>query len=257
MAQAIASFGVEPDAVLHGGSCPDDILGYCEVHIEQGPVLEHINLPIGIVSAISGQNRFNLRFTGMAGHAGTVPMEMRRDALAAASEFIVAAETLAKQAPGLVATVGQIHARPGASNVIPGEVTISLDVRHIEDPLREEACAEMKRAASEICSRRGIDLHWHPVQETASVPCEPTLSAQIARAVENAGYPAYFLPSGAGHDAVTMSRICPVAMLFVRCKGGISHNPAESVEVEDVAVAIDALTNVLLSVDADWSTGHD
>lgn len=248
MRDAIRSYGGDPEAMTGEGRSPEDLIGYCEVHIEQGPVLEREGLPVGVVSAISGQTRASLLFRGEAGHAGTVPMEMRRDALCAAAEFILAAESLAKEQPGLVATVGQIQVGPGASNVIPGQVAISLDVRHMKDAARRDACVRLREMGSEICARRGVDLEWSNVQENASVPCDSRLTDMLAGAVESLGYPALRLPSGAGHDGVSMAQITRIAMLFVRCERGISHNPAESVAVEDVSVAICAIDQLLYAL---------
>lgn len=241
MAEAIRTFGGDPSSIVAGGRSGDGLLGYCEVHIEQGPVLERMGLSVGVVSAIAGQTRFRLIFTGEAGHAGTVPMNLRRDALAAAAEFVLAAEALARNTPGLVATVGQLNVEPGAGNVIPGRATLSLDVRHQEDSAREEACRRLETAAKEICERRGLLLNWQLLQTNVSVPCSPDLSKKLEHAIEASGYPAHSLPSGAGHDGVIMSALCPIAMLFVRCRAGISHNPAESVMEGDVSVALEVM----------------
>jgi allantoate deiminase len=222
-----------------------DLLGYYEVHIEQGPLLESRELPVGVVSAIAGQSRFIVNFTGEAGHAGTVPIHLRRDALCAASEFILSVERLARDTPDLVATVGQINAQPGASNVIPGHVSLSLDVRHQNDATRMQACQLLYNQAEQICARRQVTFDWQLLQEDSAVTCNAFLAQQFAQAIEKHGYPVFSLPSGAGHDAVVMSTLTDVAMLFVRCKGGISHNPAESVAVEDVYVAIETLEGAL------------
>jgi allantoate deiminase len=243
--EAIRTFGGDPARLQEDRRRGDDLIGYCEVHIEQGPVLEAENLPVGVVSAIAGQSRFTLDFIGMAGHAGTVPMELRRDALCAASEFVLAAEVLARQEPGLVATVGQIDAQPGASNVIPGRVTLSLDVRHQDDARREQAIGHLRDRAEQIAAARQVALGWQIVQENRAVPCAPALTTLLARAIESLGFPARSLPSGAGHDGVMLSTLTPIAMLFVRCKGGVSHNPAEAVEAADVAAAVDVLSRFL------------
>jgi len=245
LARAILDMCADPSALAHDRRDVGDLLGYCEVHIEQGPVLEAEGLPVGVVSAISSQSRFTISFEGVAGHAGTVPMSMRRDPLVAAAELALAVESLANSTEGLVATVGQLSVEPGASNVIPGHVTLSLDVRHFDDVVREEACRLLQQRAEEICEKRDVSLDWRLLQTNPSVPCASPLARKLARAVEAAGYSVRFLPSGAGHDAVTMAAVCPVAMLFVRCKGGISHNPAESVTEEDVGVAIDVLGRFL------------
>lgn len=242
---AIRSFGGDPDALPSDARSSDDLIGYLEVHIEQGPVLEAYNQPVGIVSAIGGQSRFAVRFDGEAGHAGTVPMALRRDALCAAAEFVLHVERIAKDHAGLVATVGELAVQPGASNVVPGSVVLSLDVRHADDQVRRSACQHVHQCAIETAARRKIDLSWNMLLDEPSVPCDPALTALLARATEAQGYTALHLPSGAGHDAVVIAKIAPMAMLFVCCTGGISHNPAESVAIEDVAVALDVLKNVL------------
>jgi allantoate deiminase len=241
MSAAIRDFGGDPAAISRDKRDPDTALAYCEVHIEQGPVLEHRGLPVGVVSTIMGQSRFDVEFVGEAGHAGTVPMDLRRDALCAAAEFVLAVEGLARADAGLVATVGQLVVGPGASNVIPGRATFSLDARHLDDAARDRACDALHKRAISIGARRGVAVEWREVQTSVTTACAPELSAQLSRAIEVVGYEAMSLPSGAGHDAVAMSALAPVAMLFVRCKGGVSHNPAESVAVEDVGVALDVM----------------
>jgi allantoate deiminase len=245
LAEAIRAFGGNPDALQAAKRDGSDLLGYLEVHIEQGPVLESLNLPVGVVSSIAGQSRISVNFSGEAGHAGTVPMALRRDALCAAAEFVLAVETLGRSLPGLVATVGQITVQPGASNVIPGMVTLSLDVRHQDDAVREQACRQLQERASYIGAARSISPGWHALQSHRTVPCSPRLTQLLAQAIVTAQHPVYSLPSGAGHDAVAMSDLTEVAMLFVRCKGGISHHPAESVTLEDVAAAIEVLEQFL------------
>lgn len=242
LADAIHGFGGNPSRLPEARRSPDGLLGYCEVHIEQGPVLEAMNLPVGVVTGISSQNRQTVRFVGMAGHAGTVPMELRQDALCAAAEFVLAVEATARATPGLVATVGQIGVQPGASNVIPGAATLSLDVRHQQDATRAEACARLRERAEQIASARRVELDWQAGQVSPATACAPELANRLAQAIEDTGYPAHRLASGAGHDGAALSAITPFVMLFVRCRGGISHNPAESVEPADVAVAIDVLS---------------
>ncbi len=253
MAAAIRAFGGDVEALgaAGAGRDPADVFGYCEVHIEQGPALEARDLPVGVVSAIAGQTRARVTFGGVAGHAGTVPMALRRDALCAAAEWILAVEAegrgeaAERGEDGLVATVGEVAVEPGAGNVIPDRARLSLDVRHGEDDARNAACERLRARAEAIAAARGVSVEWEPVQETAAVPCSPELTALLAGAVEAAGHRVVRLPSGAGHDAAVMSTIAPVAMLFVRCAGGVSHNPAESVEADDVAVAIDVTTRFL------------
>jgi allantoate deiminase len=245
LADAIKRFGGNPAKLKSARLNPQNLLGYVEAHIEQGPVLEQRNLAVGVVTAIAGQSRFNLSFAGCAGHAGTVPMNLRRDALCAAAEFIVAVEKFARKTNGLVATVGQIHAEPGASNVIPGSAMLTLDVRHRMDSVRLTSGAALQKLARRIAGARQMKVVWQPVQQTASVPCPPQLSRCLKRAVKSHQREVVTLPSGAGHDAAVMARITPAAMLFVRCKGGVSHHPDESVSHQDVRVAVEVLNDFL------------
>jgi allantoate deiminase len=245
MRDAIAGFGGDPERIDEDRWRGDKPLGYVEVHIEQGPVLEARGLPVGVVSAISGQDRHTLVFKGEAGHAGTVPMNRRRDALVAASVFVQAVEGYAGAQHSLVATVGQLSVKPGAANVVPGEATLSLDVRHANDDARLLATRRLLEIAAEIAEQRNIALTVGQVGDDATIACSPSLVETLSRAAEDIGHPAVQLASGAGHDAVAMSSLTDVAMLFVRCKGGVSHNPAESVETADVAVAIEVLSRFL------------
>jgi len=216
-----------------------ELLAYFEAHIEQGPVLQEKGKPLGVVTAIAGQTRIRATFTGRAGHAGTTPMFMRKDALCAAAEVILAAEK-----SGVVATVGQCAVDPGVSNVIPGGATFSLDVRDAKDSKRKAACLRLRRFAASVARRRGLLLEWKVVQETRTAPMDAPLTTLLRKA---AGH-ATLLPSGAGHDAAEMATACPAAMLFVRCKNGISHHPDESVMTADVATALDALTRAVLEL---------
>jgi allantoate deiminase len=225
---------------------PQDLLGYLEVHIEQGPVLEAKKLPVGVVSAIAGQTRGRLTFRGQAGHAGTTPMALRRDALAGAAEFILFAETLARGCGPLVATVGTIAAAPGAPNVIPGEVTLSLDVRHPRDAPRAAALTRLLGAAKTIARHRKLSVAWQPTQANGAVACSPELTALLDRSVRAVQRRSVALVSGAGHDAVVLAALTPVAMLFVRCRGGLSHHPDESAAPADLAVALRVLLDFLL-----------
>jgi allantoate deiminase len=242
MADAIRAFGGDPDRIAEDRWQGGDLLGYCEVHIEQGPVLEELGMPVGVVGTIAGQGRYRLTFIGEAGHAGTVPMSRRRDALAAASEFVLAAEAEALARDGLVATVGQLDVDPGAANVIPSRVELSLDVRHAEDKTRLAADLAILNRATDIAARRHVSVKVQPVAQNPAVACSPRLQSLLSTAIGD--HPVH-LTSGAGHDAVVMSSITDVALLFVRCKGGISHNPAESVMIDDVAVSIDVLSRFL------------
>lgn len=251
MAEAIRAFDGDPAAITSAAYRREAVLGYCEVHIEQGPVLEAEQLPVGVVTAIVGQSRIAVSFMGMAGHAGTVPMALRRDALCAAADFVLRAEQAGRQWPDLVATVGELTVRPGASNVIPGAVELSLDLRHHDNAVRQLALDWLLAQAQQIAAERQVDLRWSLVQESASVACTPALTARLADAVAACGYPPRALVSGAGHDAAALSRLTDVAMLFVRCKGGISHNPAESVEPADVAVALAVLERCIAGLAAE------
>ena len=239
--EAMEAFGGDPDALaataLHAGAA----LAYLEVHIEQGPYLESVDAPVGVVTAISGQSRILAAFSGEAGHAGTVAMHLRRDPLPAAAEIVLAAENLARHTSGLLATVGTIEVTPGASNVIPGEARFSIDVRHPEDAVRTDAVSVLERQLREVAASRSLGVEWRIARDHSAVLCDASLTAKLAEAVAAAGLPVERLPSGAGHDAVVMSEVVPVGMLFVRCAGGISHHPAESVATSDVAAAIDVL----------------
>ena len=239
MAEAIRAAGGDPDRIADDRWKGERPLGYVEVHIEQGPVLERLGLPVGVVSAINGQSRYDLTFTGEAGHAGTVPMEQRRDALVAAALFVTVVD---HHEPGLVSTVGKLSVRPGAANVIPGEVSLTLDVRSPRDDQRAEWCKKFLGVAEEIGRRRSVGVTVAPVSERAAVQCSPRITSLLKQAI---GANAVEVSSGAGHDGVYMSEITDIGMLFVRCKGGISHNPAESVETSDVAVAIEVVGRFL------------
>jgi allantoate deiminase len=228
-----------------------ELIGYVEAHIEQGPVLEQRDLPIGMVSGIAGQSRIRVELRGRAGHAGTTPMDLRRDALCGAAEIVLAAER-----SGVIATVGQMAVEPGASNVIPGQATLSLDVRHTSDRRREAAVRRLRAQAAAIARRRGLRLTWTVVQQSAAVRCDPDLTRRLSASVARQGVAVTALPSGAGHDAVALSGICPVAMLFVRCRGGVSHHPAESVRPADVAYAIGALADFLVSFGESFGVRH-
>ena len=210
-----------------------ELLGYVELHIEQGPVLEAQNLPVGVVTAISGATRLSAVLIGMAGHAGTVPMRFRRDALAGAAECITAIEQFCLTDQGLVGTVGYINALPGATNVIPGQVSFTIDLRAPTDAHRRLAVADIVRRIEAIAARRTLALQLDVTHENRTVPCAPWLKTQMAAAVAAEGYQVFELPSGAGHDGMAMIDIADVAMLFVRCRGGISHHPDEHVEVAD------------------------
>ncbi len=236
--KAIEDFGLDPTKIAQA-ALPENTLGYLEFHIEQGPVLEKVGRALGIVEAIAGQHRLEFTFTGHANHAGTTPMNLRYDSVAAAAEWISAVEHRAQNTLGLVATVGAIQATPGASNVIAGETRLSLDVRHQNDETRSAAVEYLIRQAEDIAKRRGLRVRSNVLMDQRAVPMDPFLVSQVEQAVGKAGCEPYRMVSGAGHDAMIMAESVPSAMIFLRTPGGISHDPAESVEVADVAKAID------------------
>jgi len=243
MREAMVQFGLDPDHIGAAARVRGELLAYIELHIEQGPVLEAEGLPVGVVTAIAGATRLAARVTGMAGHAGTVPMALRRDALTGAAEIISKIEELClSDGRGLVGTVGYIHASPGATNVIPGQVHFTIDLRAPTDVHRNRALADISRQIDAIAKRRNLELRLDVTHENRTVPCAPWLKAQVAEAVSAEGYPIFELPSGAGHDGMAMVDIADVAMIFVRCRGGVSHHPDEHVEVADA----DAGARVLL-----------
>jgi allantoate deiminase len=234
---AIRQFGLDPNGIIDARAVPD-ALGYLEFHIEQGPVLESANAPLGVVEAIAGQSRLDAVFTGAANHAGTTPMRLRRDALAGAAEWIAAVEREACATAGLVATVGRLDVSPGAGNVIPGICRASLDVRHAVDSVRQGAVARLLGCADVIAARRGLSISSEQRLDQPAVAMDAALTAMLERAVARSGYDVHRLISGAGHDAMILASQMPVAMLFIRSPGGISHHPDESVAPEDVAAAL-------------------
>src|SRR5580704_14837980 len=243
MRDALIQFGLDPDHIGAAARARSELLAYIELHIEQGPVLEAQNLPVGVVTAISGATRLAASLTGMAGHAGTVPMALRRDALTGAAECIVAIEELCRTDPGgLVGTVGYIHANPGATNVIPGQVSFTMDIRATTDTHRRKAVADIVRRVESIAKARKLQLQVDVTHENRTVPCAPWLRSQIAEAIAGEGFPVFELPSGAGHDGMAMIDIADIGMVFVRCRGGVSHHPDEHVEMADA----DAGARVLL-----------
>ena len=216
----------------------EKVLAFVEVHIEQGPVLLNEGLPVGVVTAISGATRFIVELEGLAGHAGTVPMDMRRDAAMAGAEIGLFIEKRCGGKPGLVGTVGQFNVPNGATNVVPGRAVFSIDIRAGVDAEREAAVNDVLAEIERVCARRNVRVHIRKTHEAASVPCAPWLQSQWAAAVQRQGVPVRHLPSGAGHDAMAIAAIADVAMLFVRCgNGGISHHPTETMTAEDAEIA--------------------
>jgi allantoate deiminase len=237
--EAIRQFGLDPGRIPDA-QAPSNALGYLEFHIEQGPVLENLNLPLAVVDVISGQTRAELTFDGVAGHAGTTPMKMRKDALACAAAWMTAVEREALTTPGLVATVGKIAVEPGAGNVVPGRATVSLDVRHSDDRMRKAAVERLLKAADDVATHRGLKMMSELRLDQTSVAMDTRLAAMLDRALEHSGAPLHRMSSGAGHDAMVLAAKMPVGMIFLRCEGGISHHPAENVRVSDVAAALEA-----------------
>ena len=249
--EAMRAFGLDPGAVADAGYNRDEVAAYVEVHIEQGPVLEAEDLPVGVVTSISGAVRLRVEVMGRAGHAGTVPMNLRRDALAAASEAVVAVERTCLEIPGTVGTVGMLRTVSGAVNVIPGVVEFTIDVRGESDELRRAALDRIDGAFAGIASRRGVHFDCVPTHEVGARQCSPRLVRRLGEAIEAEGFDVRRLPSGAGHDAMAMADLTEVGMLFVRCKEGISHHPAESMTVADAEVAARVLLRFLDRFDAD------
>jgi len=255
LAQALELNGLDMKRFMDAKRDPADLLGYIEAHIEQGPVLEAENLALGVVTAIAAQIRFAARVTGVAGHAGTNAMALRKDALAGAAEMMLAIERIAgaggeKKVGDLVGTVGRITAGPGAPNVVPGEVTFTIDLRAGTLEVLHPAEAEVVAELHAIAKRRGLGLTLDKTHELPPSPCDPALRAMMSRAVETVGVPARDIVSGAGHDAMVFSTVAPSAMLFIRCKDGISHNPLESVEAADADLALRALLNFIDQLEA-------
>ncbi|HEV2559469.1 MAG TPA: allantoate amidohydrolase [Microvirga sp.] len=239
---ALTAFGGDPDGIPALARDPARYRGYLEVHIEQGPLLEVEDLPVGVVSAINGITRARAHVTGEAGHAGTVPMGLRRDALAAVAEMIGIVERIGATRTDTVATVGVAQVQPGAINVIPARVDFTLDARSSDDTVRHAMVRDIVAECEAVAAKRGVGLAIEPFMDSPATPMDAGLAALLEDAVRAAGIPPLRLPSGAGHDAVAMAALCPVAMLFVRCRGGVSHNPAESITVEDA----DAAARVLI-----------
>lgn len=239
--EALGAFGLDPAGVPKVARRPEQVLAYVELHIEQGPVLEAEGLPVGIVTSIAGAVRYRVSLKGMAGHAGTVPMGLRQDALAAAAEIVLAVERRCSGTDGLVGTVGRMEVLPGAINVIPGAVELSLDIRAGADPVREAAVADLVAVIDEVCARRGVAHQVERIHDGGCCACAPWLMDQLEAAVRAQEIRPHRLLSGAGHDAMAFGGLADVAMLFVRCGGGISHNPAETITVEDADMGVRVL----------------
>ena len=247
LADAIAAYGKHIEDIAAAAYDPADVVGFLEVHIEQGPVLEAENLPLGIVTGIIGQTRMRVVVLGAAGHAGAVPMRMRHDALTGAAELMLAIErtALENEADGMVATVGRIEASPGATNVIPGRVGFSLELRSANDAKRKAAIDRVKVDAQRMATRRKLEVTFESFYETQTTACTPAMQDMLEDVIGAFGYRPIRMPSGAGHDAQVMAKLCPTAMMFVRCRGGISHNPAEFASESDMGLSVMALTDFI------------
>jgi allantoate deiminase len=249
MAEALREFDLEPDAIAKIARKKGEVLAYAELHIEQGPVLESEGLAVGVVTAINGFSRLRVTLRGAAGHAGTVPMHLRHDALAGAAECALAVERVALGHPELVGTVGRFEAKPGAINVIPGEVMFTVDVRAPQDPLRNDAVFSIRTEIQNIAKQRALQCEIETLQEFGVTACAPRLMEQMDRAVASQGFKVRRLPSGAGHDGMALGAIADICMLFVRCKGGISHSPLESITQDDAAAGVRVLMSFIEQFD--------
>ncbi len=252
--EVIQKPGGDPNKLNKDSLAKENLIGYFEIHIEQGPVLYEANIPVAVVTAIAGQKRVELIFTGVAGHAGTVPMNMRHDSLCCAAECIVSIENYAvNHKANIVATIGKLEIANAASNVIPGEIKCTLDIRSADEKHLSSAGIEIKNIINDICKKRNIHFEWNLIQETESVTCNKNFNDLLKQSIEISGYKVIELVSGAGHDAVPMSCICPVSMLFVRCYKGISHNPLEAVELKDIAATIKVADNFILNLASNYN----
>lgn len=256
LSDVIQAMGGNKELLYQDAIAANSWLGYFEIHIEQGPVLYEKDIPVGIVTAIAGQKRIALTFKGEAGHAGTVPMHMRNDALCAASEFILEVERFAaSHMQQVVATVGTLNIPHAASNVIPGEVTCTLDLRSPSQQVLNSCYTYLEQLGSAICQRRKVTFDWQLVQESKPVNCDANMNRLLAAAIRQSGYEVINLVSGAGHDAVAIAPVSPVSMLFVRCYKGISHNPLENVELKDIAAAVDVSAAFIHSLIQKYNKG--
>lgn len=244
MRDALKAFSLNPDNIAKVGySTPPK--AYIEVHIEQGPVLEKAQLPVGVVTAINGSSRYRISLTGMAGHAGTVPMAYRQDAGAGAANCISVIEETIKQYEDAVATIGSIEFEPGAINVIPGKATFTMDLRAAKKDVMVAAYDDIEAKLANIAKERGLQFHIEKLFFSEPCECDANLIQQIHNSVQATGVEPFHLPSGAGHDAQAMRAMTPVGMLFVRCEGGVSHNPAENISASDAAIAAEVICHLL------------
>lgn len=246
LASAMKKVGLDPRRIHLATRLPESLLGYLELHIEQGPVLEKMDQACGAVTGIAGQSRFTFRVQGLAGHAGTVPISMRKDALVGTAEMIQVMENVALQYPSLVATVGQLSVHPGASNVIPGMVEGTLDIRSIDDGTRLEALDLIMEKCQQIADRRGLTSMFTKIMESPAVASSDRFIQTIESVLQDHGMKPVQLVSGAGHDAMAVASLTDIGMVFVRCKGGLSHHPDEAVTPKDMKAGAAVLLDVTL-----------
>ena len=248
MEQALTAFGTDTSKMTEAAYRPEEIAWYLEAHIEQGPVLDQAGEPLGIVQAIAGQTQLAVRIDGEAGHAGTVPMQGRRDAMTGAAELACRVEAIGGETTDLVATVGRLQVEPNATNVIPGRVRLAIDIRHQDDKIRDQAVRRILEAAEAICTRRELKLEVEREQSRPAVPMDQRASDCLEQCVLDAGYRSLRLTSGAGHDAASFATIAPTSMLFLRCLSGISHHSDEQVSSPDVRAALDVMLRFVWSL---------
>lgn len=248
IAEAMSNCGLNPKKYRAAARRREELLGYLELHIEQGPVLEENNKPCGVVSGIAGASRLAFTLEGKAGHAGTVPMNNRKDALVGAALLVAKVEEIAASFSPLVATVGKLSVSPGVSNVIPGKVTGSLDIRDMDNERKEHAISEMENAVRDICSRRNLSYHIETIMETPPVHCSVKLTERIAAGLIKNGIKPIQMMSGAGHDAMAMAKITDIGMIFVRCKDGVSHHPDEYVSPHDLQAGVQVMLDTVIGL---------
>lgn len=243
---ALADAGVDIGRYLSAARSPESVVAYLEAHIEQGPTLEAEGLAVGTVTGIAAQLRYRVRIIGIAGHAGTSSMALRTDALAGAAEMLVAIEAIARgDASDLVATVGHMSVAPGAANVIPGLVEFTIDIRSGDAARRDRAAEAILDSIHAVADQRHLGFSIDRIHDLPASPCDPALMDMLDAATVAAGQPVRRLVSGAGHDAMVMAALCPTAMLFIRCRGGISHNPAEHVDSADAEIALQVMAGFI------------
>ena len=247
LAEAMRRFGLDPGRISEAAHPREAVLAYVELHIEQGPVLEAEGLPVGVVTAINGASRYALEIEGFAGHAGTVPMRLRQDALAAAAECVLAVEARCGAEADLVGTVGRLETLPGAINVIPGRTRFTFDIRAPSDSQRDRAVADVLAQMTRVCERRGVTFRPRRMHDEPVTECVPSLRDALAAAVSAEGHRVHLLPSGAGHDGMALRALADIGMLFVRCKAGVSHNPVEAISREDAGAGARVLLRFIES----------